>query len=170
MLIARNKKQTHIAQQRATKTRKDASGVINKISKRDLLILGASLYWAEGYKKPIIKDNRILTHHAVSLTNADPLLIKLFLRFLTEYCEVPNDKIRGNLRVFEHQNKSNLLDYWHKETNLNKINIVNYKKSRLSQGIRPFNTLPFGVFQVVVGNTQLYHKIMGYIEGIKKIV
>lgn len=124
-LVIRNKRQTYIAQKRASKTRKDASSIINKISVRELLFLGASLYWAEGYKKPIMNNGKAVTHHAVSLTNADPWLIKLFLKFLTKYCKVPLDRIKGNLRVFDHQNKSNLLNFWHKETNLNIIRIVN---------------------------------------------
>src|SRR5262245_43673691 len=48
-LIERNKEQSRIAEQRATETRTKASREIGKISKRDLFIVGVSLYWAEGH-------------------------------------------------------------------------------------------------------------------------
>ena len=34
-------------------------------------------------------------------------------------------------------------------------------------GKRPFNRLPFGVIQVRISNTNLFHKIMGWIEGVR---
>ena len=49
-LIKRNKMQTHKAEQRAREIRASAKEIIPTLTKRDVLIIGAVLYWAEGYK------------------------------------------------------------------------------------------------------------------------
>ena len=58
------------------------SAEIKKLSKQDLLLLGASLYWAEGYKKAIIKNGQERSYHAISFSNSDPAMIKIFIEFL----------------------------------------------------------------------------------------
>lgn len=171
-LIKRNENQTRLAQIRAKAIRKEAAEEINSLSRQDLLILGASLYWAEGYKKLIIRNGKERTHHRVSLTNSDPNLVKMFLRFLREHCKVPEEKIRASIRVFQHHNPETLQLFWQKET---KIAPQNFQKSyygisRSSMNKRPFDQLPYGVIQVQVNDTKLFHRIMGYIEGIKKLV
>ncbi|MBU2081941.1 hypothetical protein KKH14_00735 [Patescibacteria group bacterium] len=171
-LIKRNKQQTKFAVKRALDIRKRAAKELMSLSKNDLLIMGIALYWAEGYKRPIIRNGREVTYHAVSITNSDSYLIKVFLKFLREYCNVPKEKIKASIRIFEHQNESLLLNWWQKETG---IPMCNFKKtyygiSKSSMGKRPFNRLPYGMIQVVVADTALFHRIMGYIERIKKLV
>lgn len=171
-LIRRNKNQTVLAVARATEIRKQAIKEIKRVSRNDLLILGTTLYWAEGYKRPIFLNGRELTHHRVSLTNADSSLVKAFLRFLKEYCLVPEEKIKAGLRIFPHQDEKTLLNYWQKETGILPGNFTKVLRvvSKSSLGKRPFNQLPYGVIQISVADTKLFHKIMGYIEGIKKLV
>src|SRR3989344_4113151 len=171
-LIKRNKQQTINAQIRAKNIRKQAIAEMADLSKKDLVILGSALYWAEGYKKLKTRNGKEVTHHGVSLTNSDPFLVKIFLRFLREYCNVPEEKIKAGLRIFEHHNADEILKFWQQET---KILFSNFGKiyrgiSISSQRKRPFNRLPYGVIQINVNNTALFHKIMGYIEGIKKLV
>lgn len=169
-LVRRNKNQTRLAQLRARETRKTAAREVRPLSNKTILILGAALYWAEGYKKPIVRNGKILTHHAVSLTNSDPALVRAFLKFLREYCGVPEEKIKAGIRIFPHQNRVHIERYWQQLTS---IKLENFQKSRhtisrSSLGKKPFNQLPHGVIQVQVNDTKLYHRIMGYIEGIKK--
>ena len=171
-LIKHNKEQAKLAIKRASDIRKQAGEELVMLVKNDLLILGSALYWAEGYKRPIIRNNREVTHHVVSMTNSDPFLIKVFLKFLRDYCQVPEEKIKASIRIYEHQNESLLLNYWQKET---QIPMQNFKKtyygvSKSSLGRRPFNRLLYGTIQVVVADTRLFHRIMGYIEKMKKLV
>jgi len=171
-LIRRNEQQTHLAIKRALGIRKEATGEITSFSNDDLLFLGSALYWAEGYKRPVIRNGKEVTHHVVSITNSDLYLVKLFLKFLREYCKVPEEKIKASIRIYEHQNESLLLDFWQKET---KILPQNFKKtyygtSKSILGKRPFNRLLHGTVQIVVADTKLFHRIMGYIEKIKKFV
>lgn len=171
-LIKRNKNQTSLAVARAVQIRRQAANEVDKISKNDLLLLGIALYWAEGYKRVIVRNGRELTHHPVSLTNSDPALVKLFLRFLRECCGVPQGKIKAGIRIFQHQNGDHLLNYWRKETGILPQNFgkIYYGISKSSMHRRSFNRLPYGVIQITVADTQLFHRIMGHIEGIKKFV
>lgn len=171
-LLKRNRNQTFLARQRAEFIRQEAAKEIRNFDSNDLLLSGAMLYWAEGYKRVKVVYGREVTNHPVSLTNSDPLLVRLFLRFLREYCLVPNEKIKAGVRIFPHQNEQEILKYWREVT---KILPQNFGKvyrgiSKSSQGKRPYNQLVHGVIQVVVADTKLFHRIMGYIEGFKKLV
>ena len=167
-LVQRNINQTYLAEKRSRQTRNIAKAEIKSINNRDLFIAGIALYWAEGYKRPRVINGKIKTSHPVSLTNSDPNLVKLFLRFLRETCVVPEDKIRASLRIFEHQNEGYLIDFWQKLTRIDNSRFGKIYKavSISSQRKRPFNILPYGTIQIVVSDTNLYHKIMGWIDGL----
>lgn len=171
-LIKRNKAQTTLAIARSLNNRRKAAAEIKPLSQGDLLVMGAALYWAEGYKRLMRRNGKEVTHHALSLTNSDPYLIKAFLLFLRRICKVPEEKIKANLRIYEHQNDHFLQDYWQKETGILPQNFqrIYTGVSRSSMGRRPFNRLPYGVIQIRVADTNLFHRIMGYIEGLKKLV
>lgn len=169
-LIKRNKLQTHLANKRAAKIRDSAQKQVNKLSNQDLLLLGTALYWAEGYKKPIIRNGRERSYHAISFTNADPVMIKVFIKFIKNILNIPDHKIQASLRIFEHINEQEALNYWKKNTGLLSENFrkTYYGLSKSSQGKRPFNRLPFGTIQIRVGDTKNFHKIMGLIDGMAK--
>ncbi len=169
-LIERNKSQTHLAEQRARATRETAKREITKLSKRELFLLGVSIYWTEGYKKPIVQNGKIKTFHSVSITNSDPNLIKMFTKFLIDICKVPEEKITANLRIYKHQNENYLLEFWSKTTNIpySRIKKFYYGVSESNLDKKPFNTLPYGTIQIRVNNTELYHKIMGWIDGLSQ--
>ncbi|MBI2674338.1 MAG: hypothetical protein HYX22_01190 [Candidatus Yanofskybacteria bacterium] len=166
-LVKRNKQQTEQAQIRARETRALAIKEVGSLSNRDLFIAGISLYWAEGHKKPIYLNGKVRTHHPISLTNSDPKMVALFMRFLREVCSVKDDKISVGIRFFEHQDPVYLLDFWQKIVRIpsSRFQKVLQTISISSKRIRPFNSLPFGVVQIRVGDTPLFHKIMGWIDG-----
>ena len=169
-LIKRNHTQTNLAQQNAHNIRNNAKTEISDLNERDVFMLGVSLYWAEGYKRPIVQNGKVKTHHPVSLTNSDHELVKIFLKFLREICQVPEEKITGEIRVYDHHNQAYLLNFWSKATNIpfNRLKTIKNGVSISNQRIRPFNILPHGTIQIRVNSTNLYHKIMGWIEGLAK--
>ncbi len=171
-LIQRNKNQTVLAVRRMIETRKLAAQEITPFTKETLLFLGVALYWAEGYKRPQVRNGRELTNHPVSLTNSDPNLVRVFLKFLRETCRVPEEKIHADIRIYEHQNAQNLQNYWSVVTNIREENFgkVYYGISKSSLGKRPYNRLPYGTIQIRVNDTKLFHRIIGWIEGMKKLV
>lgn len=168
-LLKRNRMQTVLAVKRAKEIRLKSATEIPKISSLNLLFIGVALYWAEGYKRPIIKNGREVTHHSVSLTNSDVELVRIFIRFITETCEVPISKIKANVRIFEHLNEKEVMNYWLKKIGIPKENFTKSYVgiSRSSMNKRPFNRLPYGVIQIRISNTQLFHRIIGWIEGFK---
>lgn len=170
-LIKRNKLQTHLAQQKAKVIRNEAEKEIGTLSKKELLILGSALYWGEGYKRAIIKNGKERTYHPVSLSNSDPKLVVIFLKFLRDICIVDESKIHAGLRIYQHQNSEHLLNYWSALTKIPKERFEKfyYGVSKSSLGKRPFNILPYGTIQIRINSTALYHKIMGWIEGLAKI-
>ncbi|TSC56915.1 MAG: Resolvase helix-turn-helix protein [Parcubacteria group bacterium Greene0714_21] len=170
-LIKKNQLQTHLAQQQAKQIRKDAKLVIKKLSQRELLLIGTALYWGEGYKKPIIKNGKERTYHKISLSNTDPILVKVFLEFLKNILKIPESRVRAGVRIFKHTNEQTALKYWQEITGLpkNQFEKVYYGISKSSLGKRPYNRLPFGTIQISVGDTQNFHRIMGWIEGIKQL-
>ena len=169
-LIKRNKLQTHLARKKSGEIRMAAGRQIKKLSKYELLLLGTALYWAEGYKKSIIRNGQERSYHAISFTNADPVMVKIFIKFLKNILNISNDKIQASLRLFQHINEKEALDYWQKITGLSPNNFKKtyYGISKSSQGKRPFNRLPYGTIQIRIGDTDNFHKIMGFIDGLVK--
>lgn len=170
-LIKRNVNQTRLAELKARRIRKSSKKEVGKLSRTELFFIGTALYWAEGYKRPILKNGKVKTYHPVCLSNSDPALVGIYMRFLREVCQVPEERISAEVRIYQHQNEAYLLDFWSKITDLphDRFKKFYYGVSLSSQHRRPFNILPYGTIQVRVNSTELYHKIMGWIEGLSKI-
>ena len=169
-LIKRNKNQTHLARERMRIQRNTAREEMVSASPHDLRLIGTALYWAEGYKRAVQVKGKEKTYHPVALSNSDPVLAKVFVHFLREICNVADKDIRIEVRLYEHMNKEKVIEYWMKTLTLARSNFGNvyFGISRASQGKRPFNRLPYGTIQVRVNNTNLFHRIMGWIEGLQK--
>jgi len=168
-LIALNKLQTHKAEQRAREIHASAKKKIPVLTKRDLLIIGTVLYWAEGYKRLHVRDGKERMSHTISFVNADPSMIKTFLRFLQEILEVPNDAIHLTMRLYPHINEESARGYWMKitELSLSSFQKTTNMVSTASKGKRPYNRLPYGTLQVAVYDTVKFHYLLGLIEGVQ---
>ena len=169
-LVKKNKNQTHLAIQRMRSIRAEAQRQVKLKTRNELLLIGVALYWAEGYKRLAVRNGRQLTHHPVALTNSDPKLVAIFLSFLREICLVPDEKIHADIRIYEHMNENELLKFWRQVTGIPQQNFgkTYYGISKSSLGKRPFNRLPYGTIAIRINNTDLFHKIMGWIEGLSQ--
>ncbi len=63
---------------RRASIRSAAAAEVGPLSDREILLLGAAIYWCEGAKTKPYRPNDF----NVSFTNSDPMLIDLFIRFL----------------------------------------------------------------------------------------
>lgn len=169
-LVKRNKLQTHLARQRMHQIRETARLRIPKLSSDELLLAGALLYWAEGYKRLMVRGGRELTAHVISFVNSDPDMVRVFVRFLIEFLEVSPSEIRLCVRLYAHIGEKEASNYWSKVTGLQKSNFTKptYLVTGASKGRRPYNRLPYGTLQVAVNSTEKFHYLMGLIEGVKK--
>lgn len=123
---------------------------------------------AEGYKRLQVRGGQERTYHPVVLANSDPQLVSLFIKFLRVVCGVATTDIKAEIRIFKHMDGLKVLKFWQGQTGLPKQNFgkIYYGISISSLGKRPYNRLPFGTISIRVNNTNLFHKIMGWIEGL----
>ena len=135
-----------------------------------LKIIGATLYWAEGYKRLKIRGGKERMGHPISFVNADEVMIRTFLKFLKKILQVQDSKIHLYMRLYEHINEETARQYWMKVTGFPKESFhkTTYLVSIASKRKRPYNRLPYGTLQIEVCDTQKFHYLMGLIEGVKK--
>ena len=132
---------------------------IQNVRPNELKLLGIMAYWTEGSKT---KDS------LVKFTNSDPKFIKFALKWLREICGVPEDKLRVHLRIHDDLNREEIERYWSEITgiSLNRFYKTTYKIS--ASGGKRYNKLKYGIAAIVVCDTNLFYKIMGWIEGISE--
>jgi len=133
---------------------------IGRLSERDLLIIGAALYWGEGTKSEGKRP-----YNPLAFSNSDATMIRLYLRFLREILKVPNEKIWGGIHIYKSIDESEARKFWAKCTGLpaNRFN-VNYQVSRASKGKR--NTLPYGTISIRVHSRVLFQTVKGMIGAL----
>lgn len=137
----------------------DSAGkMIKRISKRELWLIGVALYWGEGGKT---------NHGSARISNSDPAVIKIMMRFFREICQVPEEKFTGHVHTFSHLNAAVAEKYWSNVSGIarNKFYKTYSKPSVASKNKK--DSLPYGTFQIYVNNTKLFFTIMGWIEKLK---
>ncbi len=133
---------------------------IKGISRKELKLVGAVLYWAEGLKR----------HRYVSFSNSDPVIIKVMMRFFREVCLVPQAKFRAHIHTHSHLNARAAEKYWSQVTgiDLGQFFKTYSKPSKASKG--KADALPYGTLDISIGDITLYLKLMGWISKISKIL
>ncbi|MEV4488988.1 helix-turn-helix domain-containing protein [Micromonospora coxensis] len=90
----------------------EAAASVGSLTERDLLLLGAAIYWCEGTKaKPWRRDYR------VTFVNSDPGLLGLFLRFL-EACGFGRDTLTYRVAIHESADVEGAVRWWAEELDL----------------------------------------------------
>lgn len=162
-IITYNKVYAKIRSREAAEIRKrfqeKASKEIKELSKRDLKLIGAALYWAEG---------NIKNRNRLQFGNSNPLMIGIAMRFFREICNIPKDRIKARIHIYPGINYRKALNFWSRITRLPKSNFYppQTQVSRASKGKRPRNTLLYGTLHLTVSNTQLACRVKGWIQGI----
>ncbi len=122
----------------------ESKKLVDSLNNKELMLIAAALYWAEGTKKQF------------NLINSDPDLIRLFIKILIDVFKIPGQSIKISLRIFENIPVEKALKFWSEVTNfeLNKqteINIVKGSKK---------GKLPYGMCRVRVKKGGLLLKTM----------
>ncbi len=130
---------------------------IKKISRRELWLLGTSLYWAEGRKSP---------QNMVGFSNSDSRMIQLMMLYFRKVCLVPETKFRGYIHIHPHLDYRKAEIFWSKVSG---IPLENFFKTyrilnKSSKHVR--NTLPLGTFEIYVCDAALFLTIRGWTEAI----
>jgi len=130
------------------------------ISHEQLKIIGIILYLGEGGKTE---------RGSARLSNSDPLVIKMMMRFFREVCGVQESRFRGNVHTFTHADVKKTEKYWSK---ISGIPVSQFQKTYTkpsSASLQKRYTLPYGTFSINVSDTKLFLTIMGWIEKIKEL-
>lgn len=130
-----------------------------KYSLATLKLIGAVLYWAEGYKASV---------NMVNFSNSDPNMIVLMMHFFRKVCKVPENKFRGVVHIHPHLDKNKALKFWSEISGipLSQFHKTQFGISKASKHKR--DTLPLGTFRIVICDTRLISKIKGWIKGIER--
>lgn len=87
-------------------TQHEASLAVGPLTDREILHLGALIYWCEGGKAKPWRE-----HCGVQFINSDPQLIALFLRFL-RVAGVADDRLRFRVHIHEDADVSAAVTWW----------------------------------------------------------
>lgn len=136
---------------------------IGPLTKRDLLILGAALYWAEGSKQTELNRSQ-----GVIFSNSDPEMIRLFLIWLREACNIPEKDIIFEIYIHQSQSRSAAINYWTTELKitpkrLNRIYLKKHKPLKKKRYKKNYGLIRIGVRR----STNLNRKIRGWIKGMQ---
>lgn len=152
--------------ERVNQIQKEAMNDIKNISKRELWLIGVALYWAEGSK-----EKEYHPGSRISFNNSDPKMIKLFLKWLREICNLSDDKIEIEIYIHE-SSKNNILavkEYWSDVTSfsIEKMQKVYYKKNNIKTNRRNIGDLYYGGIRVTVkSSSTLVRQLSGWVEAI----
>lgn len=137
-----------------------AKGKIFALSKQELLLVGAALYWGEGGK-----TNKGMAR----ISNSDPEVIRFMMRFFREIFNVPPKKFRGHVHTFSHLNAESAEKYWSRVSDIPREQFYKTysKPSIASKGKR--DNLPYGTFQIYVCDTTIFLTIKGWIEKLAEL-
>jgi hypothetical protein len=93
----------------------------------------------------------------------------MMMRFFREICEVPEEKFRGYIHAFEHSDIHKIEKYW---SNMTRIPLSQFYKTYTKQSSATLSkrqTIPNGTFDIYVCDTNLFLKIIAWIERVKEL-
>jgi|SRR3989344_556141 len=128
-----------------------------KLKNDTLFVAGLMLYWAEG-------DNSLSSGN-VRLTNTDPRMIRLFIRFSEIFCKVQRNNIRIALILYPDLDDKICQKFWSEYL---KIPLIQFYKTQFIQGKHPTKRLEKGICMVKIGGVGLKEKIITWINLFSK--
>lgn len=155
-------------EQRIARTRaivESAKKEIGPITERELWLIGIALYWAEGSKE---KDSR--PGSGVRFTNSDGRMVRLFLQWLSQTCDIAPSEIGMDIMIHEnHRHRlREIIAYWSVATGFPESHFTRIYWKRNQPKTRRLNTGQsyYGTVKVKVRASSIFHrKIAGWIEG-----
>lgn len=140
----------------------DAVGTI--LTRRELALVGAALYWGEGTKSSRSRKELL------SFANSDPKMIALFMLFIQTILEVPENRIRAGMHIYANTGESVAREYWANVTGLPKERFYVVRQvSRASAQVRPVRSLPYGTAVIRVNDPSLFFCLSGMMHGLANV-
>ncbi len=139
---------------------------VGEVSKRDLWMIGLGLWIGEGSK----------TMEQIRLVNSDPRVVRLFIDWLREICELQDENITIAMHLYPDSDELLSMEYW---MNITKLPKEQFRKTqidrRLDKKIQKSGKTPHGTLHITVASNnnpekgvRLYRRMMGWISGVTK--
>ena len=131
-------------------------------SQRDLWVAGLMVYAGEGSKTAKVSNQH------VEVTNSNPDILRIFIKFLMNICSVPRSKIRVRLILYEDIDSKEACDYWSEELDIPSGQFQNpfIKQSYANLPYRHLRRSKYGTAHVNLYDVKIYRKIMGWLQSI----
>lgn len=137
---------------------------IGSLTKRDLWLLGLGVYIGEGTK----------SFDSIRLANADPMVIKLAIKWFKEVIGISNENISIRLHLYPDNNEQTCIKYWR---NITKLPLVSFYKVHIDRRENKAKIkrkkLPFGTAHITIkanGNkdygVRLSRRMKGWMYGV----
>lgn len=136
--------------------RQEAQKDFLKLIKNPLFIAGLMLYWGEGDSK---------TKNPIRLSNTDPRMISLYIKFLVKCLNIPKEKLRSNIILYPDLSKRKCINFWIEKTGMPK---QQFYKTQFIKGKHPTKRLTNGICMVVYSNREIKEKILVWIDLLSK--
>lgn len=149
---------------RRAATHDDAGEWVGVLSHRELILLGAAVYWCEGSKsKPWRpQDERLM------FVNSDPRLIELYLRFL-EAMGVPRESLTYRVSIHETAEPVRATRWWADRI---KVDVERFKRATIKRHAPVTNRHNTGehyhgcLVIVVPKSRELYWRVEGIVQAL----
>jgi hypothetical protein len=138
--------------------RQEAKRDFGSLSQDQLFIAGVVIYWGEGDKNP---------KNPVRVSNTDPHMIRVFVKFLRTTCALPEDKVKAHLVLYPDLNELICKKYW---SSLIGIHKTLFYKTQFIQGRHKTRRLGYGICTVEVSSRQLKEKMLIWIKNMPQVV
>jgi len=137
---------------------------IGILSKRELLLVGLSLYWGEGSKS---ENSR-----KIKINNSDPKLVKLMVRWFKDIWKIDNERFVFRVGINEIHKKriKEVEKYWSRIIgfSLKYFYRTTLIKVKNKKHYKNFPT-HYGTLTIEIKKpAELYYRILGLIEGLSK--
>lgn len=146
----------------------EAQAEVAHLINNPLWLTGVLLYWAEGSKEKEYQPGS-----RVDFTNSDPFMLKLFLKWLSEICNISMSDVR--FEIYIHENSKNRLgvvtQYWSKRLGVPRkfFKNVYFKKNIIKTRRKNIGKNYYGVLKLrVKASSTLNRRIAGWIHGVNQ--
>lgn len=142
------------------KCNQEGMKIAGNLSRKEFLMAGLALYWAEGSKK----------NGRLTFCNSDPDLINFMIKWLKENFGIDKERLNIRVGINEiHKDREKIVKkYWSDVTGipLSHFQKTSFKKSKVHKIYKNHNK-HFGTLDVLVLKPgELYYKILGLIKAL----
>lgn len=134
---------------------KQPSFSIRPVQTKEMNVIGAMLYWAEGYKTQKAPG--------IDFANSDPDMAYLFLRFLTTRYTLDRDRLYCQIYYYADQDISSLTTFWSRRLNL-PLQAFRYPYKKQNPQLQA-KKLQYGVVHIRYNDKKLLWDVLNLINS-----